>query len=71
MKEEDNMTIKEKLSYFISHGITIKYVADKVGVDASTLSKWLKNQKGITHKNEEKVNEILVTLVKELTQIME
>lgn len=65
------MTVKEKLSYFIGHGITIKYVADKVGVDASTLSKWLKNQKGITHKNEEKVNEILVTLVKELTQIME
>lgn len=65
------MTVKEKLSYFIGHGMTIKYVADKVGVDASTLSKWLKNQKGITHKNEEKVNEILVTLVKELTQIME
>lgn len=36
------MTTKEKLSFCIEHGMAIKYVAERMKVDPSTLSKWLK-----------------------------
>ena len=39
------MTVKEKLSFFVNHGVTIKYIAERMGVETSTLSKWLHDQK--------------------------
>ena len=49
------MTVKEKLQYFSDNGMSVSYIARKMGVEVSTLSKWLRGEKGITHKNEEKV----------------
>lgn len=49
------MTVKEKLQYFSDNGMSVSFIARKMGVEVSTLSKWLRNEKGITHKNEEKV----------------
>lgn len=49
------MTVKEKLQYFSDNGMSVSFIARKMGVEVSTLSKWLRGEKGITHKNEEKV----------------
>lgn len=53
------MNIKEKLQFFIDNGMSISYIAGCMGVNYSTLSKWLKGQKNISRKNEELV---LITL---------
>ena len=62
------MTPKEKLSFFVQHGMTIKYIANRMGVEVSTLSKWLHEQKGITHKNE---NLLVLTLEKIVNEMQE
>ena len=49
------MTVKEKLQYFSDNGMSVSFIARKMGVEVSTHSKWLRGEKGITHKNEEKV----------------
>lgn len=49
------MTVKEKLQYFSDNGMSVSFIARKIGVEVSTLGKWLRGEKGITHKNEEKV----------------
>ena len=63
------MTVKEKLDYFSKHGVSMSYIAKLVDVDPSTLTKWLNNQKGITHKNEEKINVILQSFAEDLYNI--
>ena len=55
MKGVRKMTVKEKLRYFSDNGMSVSFIARKMGVEVSTLSKWLRGEKGITHKNEEKV----------------
>lgn len=62
------MTTKEKLSFFIEHGMTIKYIAERMGVETSTLSKWLHGQKGITHKNETLLDLTLHQILKEMQE---
>lgn len=64
------MTIKEKLAFCVEHGMAIKYVAERMDVDPSTLSKWLKNQKGITHKNENLLDSTLKTIIEEMNDIL-
>ena len=63
------MTIKEKLIFFSEHGISMSYLARRIGIDPSTLTKWIKEQKGITHKNENKIEETLRQLAEELYNI--
>ena len=65
------MTIKEQLQYFYEHGISMSFVAKQIGVDPSTLTKWLRNEKGITHKNENKIYQYLSQLANDLKKIME
>lgn len=65
------MTIKDKLNFFVKHGMAIKYIAERMEVDPSTLSKWLRNEKGITNRNENRLNVILKEIAKELFIIME
>ncbi|MBO7695552.1 MAG: helix-turn-helix transcriptional regulator [Methanobrevibacter sp.] len=65
------MTIKDKLVYFSSHGFSVKYIAEQMGVDPSTLTKWLRGEKGITHKNEEKLLVTLQTIIKDFNLILE
>lgn len=66
-----NISVKEKLEFFVQHGMTIKYIAERMEVDPSTLSKWLSGAKGITHKNEDKLNLTLQQIAKELAVLME
>lgn len=66
-----NISVKEKLEFFVQHGMAIKYIAERMGVDPSTLSKWLSGAKGITHKNEDKLNSTLQQIAKELSVLME
>lgn len=64
------MTVKEQLQYFSDHGISIAYIAKRMGVSAPTLTKWLNNQKGITHKNEELLYSTLKLITEELSVIL-
>lgn len=63
------MTVKEKLIFFSEHGISMSYLARRIGINPSTLTKWIKEQKGITHKNENKIEETLRQLAEELYNI--
>lgn len=65
------MTTKEKLQFFSEHGVSISYVAKRLDLNPSTLTKWLRNDKGITHKNEQRVNDILTQIIKELLSTQE
>lgn len=65
------MNIKEKLQFFIDNGMSISYVAEKMGVNYSTLSKWLKGQKNISRKNEELVFITLQNIVEFFQQKLE
>lgn len=65
------MTIKEKLQSCVDNGIPISFIARKMAVDPSTLSKWLRDEKGITHKNEDKVLSTLQDIVKKYNEILE
>ena len=65
------MNIKEKLQFFIDNGMSISYVAERMGVNYSTLSKWLKGQKNISRKNEELVLITLQNIVELFQQKME
>ena len=65
------MNVKEKLQFFVNCGIQVSYIAKRMEVDPSTLTKWLKGQKGITHKNEDKLNLTLKEIADELSAIFE
>lgn len=69
MRGENKMTVKEKLIFFSEHGFSMSYLARRMGIDPSTLTKWIKEQKGITHKNENKIEETLRQLAEELYNI--
>ena len=65
------MTVKEQLQYFSDHGVSIAYIAKRMGISAPTLTKWLNDQKGITHKNEELLYSTLKIMTNELSSILE
>ena len=65
------MTVKEKLQFCVDNGIPISFIAREMKVDPSTLSKWLRGEKGITHKNEEKVLSTLQSIIKKYNEILE
>lgn len=65
------MTIKEQLKFFSEHGVSVTYIAKRMGISAPTLTKWLNNQKGITHKNEELLYSTLKLMAQELASILE
>lgn len=69
MRGESKMSVKEKLIFFSEHGVSMSYIARRIGIDPSTLTKWIKEQKGITHKNENKIDETLRQLAEELYNI--
>ena len=37
------MTVKEKLILFSEHGVSMSYLARRINIDPSTLTKWMKN----------------------------
>ena len=65
------MTVKEQLQYFSDHGVSIAYIAKRMGISAPTLTKWLHNQKGITHKNEDLLYLTLKKILGELQIVLE
>lgn len=65
------MSIKEQLQFFSDHGVSITYIAKRMGITAPTLTKWLKGQKGINYKNQELLYITLQSLTKEFISIME
>lgn len=65
------MTVKEKLQFFADNGMSITFIAKQMGVSPSTLTKWLHNEKGITHKNEDILNTTLQNITKKFMNIME
>lgn len=65
------MTVKEKLQFFADNGMSITFIAEKMGVSPSTLTKWLRNEKGITHKNEALVFSTLQNITNSFIKAME
>jgi len=51
--------------------MAIKYIAERMGVDPSTLGKWLRGQKGITHKNEDLLEITLKKIIEEMFNALE
>lgn len=65
------MKVKEQLQFFSDHGVSVSYIARRMGVEPSTLNKWLRNEKGITHKNEELLFLTLKKMLEEFSFILE
>ena len=65
------MNIKEKLQFFSDNGMSVSFVARKIGVNPSTLSKWLRGEKGITHKNEARILSALQEITNDFIRILE
>lgn len=65
------MNIKEKLQFFSDNGMSVSFIAKKIGISPSTLNKWLRGEKGITHKNEELVFSTLQKITTEFVEILE
>ena len=65
------MSIKEKLQFFANNGMSVSYIARKINVNPATLSKWLRGEKGITHKNEALLLEALQNITNSFNQILE
>ena len=65
------MTIKEKLQFYAERGVSITYIAKRMGIAAPTLTKWLRDEKGITHKNENLLCSTLNEMAKEFSSILE
>lgn len=51
----EKMTTKEKLQYCKEHGISISYIANLTNLNPATLTKWLRNEKGLSIKNEQAI----------------
>ena len=47
--------IKEQVSYFLHEGISLKQIAFYSGVNYTTLSKWLNNERELNAQNQNKV----------------
>lgn len=65
------MKVREQLQFFSDHGVSVSYIARRMGVEPSTLNKWLRNEKGITHKNEELLFLTLKKMLEEFSSILE
>lgn len=60
------MTTMEKVIFCKNNGITIASIANRAEVVPSTLTQWIKGEKGITAKNEARVERAM----RELAQIL-
>ena len=60
------MTTKEKLIFAKEHGISISYIASQVNMVPATLTKWMRNEKGMLKKNEAMIESALLKLAKEI-----
>lgn len=63
--------IKEQVSYFLHEGISLKQIALYSGVNYTTLSKWLNNERELNAQNQNKIKLALEKIVYNLNQVME
>ena len=60
------MKTLDKLIFSKQHGISITYIANLVDLNPATLTKWMRGEKGITHKNQQKIDIALQQLSEEI-----
>lgn len=63
--------IKDQVSYFLHEGVSLKQIALYSGVNYTTLSKWLNNERELNVQNQNKVKLALEKIVYNLNQVME
>ncbi len=63
--------IKDQVSYFLHEGVSLKQIALYSGVNYTTLSKWLNNERELNAQNQNKVKLALEKIVYNLNQVME
>lgn len=63
--------IKDQVSYFLYEGVSLKQIALYSGVNYTTLSKWLNNERELNAQNQNKVKLALEKIVYNLNQVME
>lgn len=62
------MTTKEKLIFCKDHGISISYIASQVNMVPASLTKWMRNEKGMLKKNEDLIETTLRQFAAEIWQ---
>ena len=60
------MNTLEKLQYCKNNGLSITFIANEINLSPATLTKWLRGEKGITHKNENLIEFALQNIVQRL-----
>ena len=60
------MSTLEKLFFYKEHGVSISYIAEQAELVPATVTKWMRGEKGITSKNEKRIEHALQQLAKEL-----
>ena len=62
------MTTKEKLIFCKNHGISISYIASRAEVVPATLTRWMRDEKGMSKKNKRVIEFTLQQLASEIWQ---
>ena len=62
----EKMDNHEKIQYCKNNGLSVTFIAKEVGLSPATLTKWIRGEKGITHKNEKLIELALQNIVKRL-----
>lgn len=58
------MTVKDRLLFFSENGMSVSYIARQLNLNPTTLTKWLRNEKGLTRTNEQLLDFTLQELAK-------
>lgn len=64
------MNTKEKLIFCKEHGISLSYIASKAKIVPATLTKWIRNEKGISKKNLLAIEEVLQSFANDIYQVI-
>jgi len=70
MKGGDCMDIKEECEKALNAGISIRFLANKMKRDPSTISKWLQGERNISSKVQEDLIDTLLNLKNQWLDIM-
>lgn len=64
------MTLQEKIIALKNHGISLSYLAEQTEIVPATLTKWIRNEKGLSKKNKEHLELTLQRFLKEIQVII-
>lgn len=65
------MTVKERMLYLTSRGVTITEFANRVKCSKTTLGRWLRNETNLSKRLERDLNEEINKYLTELDEIRE